>query len=93
MPGSDPQYVDLRPSCRRELTALITIRSKPGMIISDHGTEFTSNAILTRPEDHKVEWHTAPGKPMRNGFVESFDGRTRDAGRSDAQSFSGEVLQ
>ena len=30
----------------RELTELIARRGKPGMIVSDHGTEFTSNAIL-----------------------------------------------
>lgn len=30
----------------RELTALVDCRGKPGMIVSDHGTEFTSNAIL-----------------------------------------------
>jgi putative transposase len=27
----------------------------------------------------KVEWHyIAPGKPMQNGFIESFNGRLRD---------------
>ena len=31
----------------RELTALIDARSKPGMIVSDNGTEFTSNAWIT----------------------------------------------
>lgn len=30
----------------RELTDLGRRRGKPGMIVSDHGTEFTSNAIL-----------------------------------------------
>jgi transposase InsO family protein len=30
----------------RELTDLIARRGKPNMIVSDHGTEFTSNAIL-----------------------------------------------
>jgi putative transposase len=30
----------------RELTTLIERRGKPGMIVSDHGTELTSNAIL-----------------------------------------------
>lgn len=63
----------------RELTALIEHRGKPGMIVSDHGTEFTSNAILAWSKDHRVEWHyIAPGKPMQNGFVESFNGRMRD---------------
>lgn len=63
----------------RELTELVARRGKPGMIVSDHGTEFTSNAILAWSKDHKVEWHyIAPGKPMQNGFCESFNGRMRD---------------
>jgi putative transposase len=49
------------------------------MIVSDHGTELISNAILAWQEDRHVEWHyIAPGKPMQNGFVESFNGRLRD---------------
>jgi putative transposase len=63
----------------RELTNLIGRRGKPGMIVSDHGTEFTSNAILAWSKDHRVERHyIAPGKPMQNGFCESFNGRMRD---------------
>jgi putative transposase len=63
----------------RELTDLIGRRGKPGMIVSDNGTEFTSNAILAWSKDHGVEWHyIAPGKPMQNGYVESFNGRMRD---------------
>ena len=30
----------------RELEAVIAIRGKPAMIVSDNGTELTSNAIL-----------------------------------------------
>ena len=63
----------------RELAALIERRGKPGMIVSDNGTELTSNAILTFATERKIEWHDiAPGKPMPNGFVESFNGRMRD---------------
>ncbi|MDM7255751.1 MAG: IS3 family transposase [Paracoccus sp. (in: a-proteobacteria)] len=63
----------------RELTTLIERRGKPGMIVSDNGTELTSNAILKWCAEAKVEWHyIAPGKPMQNGFVESFNGRMRD---------------
>jgi putative transposase len=35
----------------RELTGLIDARGKPGMIVSDNGTEFTSNAILGWAKD------------------------------------------
>ena len=49
------------------------------MIVSDNGTEFTSNAMLAWPEEQNIPWHfIAPGKPMQNGFCESFNGRMRD---------------
>jgi putative transposase len=63
----------------RELTALIAHRGRPGMIVSDNGTELTSTAILAWAEEHRVAWHyIAPGKPTQNGFAESFNGRMRD---------------
>jgi putative transposase len=63
----------------RELTALVARRGKPAVIVSDHGTEFTSNAMLAWTEEAKVGWHfIAPGKPMQNGVCESFNGRMRD---------------
>lgn len=63
----------------RELTAIIERRGKPDMIVSDNGTEFTCNAMLAWCKDSKVNWHfIAPGKPMQNGFIESFNGRMRD---------------
>jgi putative transposase len=63
----------------RELEAIIAIRGKPAMIISDNGTELTSNAVLRWAADQGIEWHyIAPGKPMQNAFVESFNGRLRD---------------
>jgi putative transposase len=43
------------------------------MVVSDNGTELTSNAILAWQQERGVEWHyIAPGKPMQNGFIESF---------------------
>lgn len=63
----------------RELTAVVSVRGKPQMIVSDNGTEFTSNAILSWAKDHAVDWHyIAPGRPMQNGYIESFNGRLRD---------------
>lgn len=63
----------------RELDAVIAQRGRPGTIVSDNGTEFTSMTILSWCQDTAIQWHyIAPGKPMQNGFVESFNGRFRD---------------
>jgi putative transposase len=63
----------------RELDRLLVAYGKPKTIVSDNGTELTSNAILRWSDDHKIEWHyIAPGKPMQNAFAESFIGRMRD---------------
>ena len=63
----------------RELDAIAMKRGYPCMIVSDNGTELTSNAILAWQQERLVEWHyIAPGKPMQNGFVEAFNGRLRD---------------
>ena len=63
----------------RELSAFIERRGKPGLIVSDHGTEFTSNAVLSWFPDNQIARHfIAPGKPMQNGFCENFNGRMRD---------------
>jgi len=70
----------------RELDLLIAAHGKPGAIVSDNGTELTSNAILAWTGQTGVDWHyIAPGKPMQNTFIESFNGRLRD-------EFSNETL-
>lgn len=63
----------------RELTAIMTRREKPKTIVSDNGTELTSMAVLKWCQETGIEWHyIAPGKPMQNAFVESFNGSFRD---------------
>ena len=71
----------------RELTELIRNRGKPGMIVSGvedgaqshRGTELTCNAVLAWCSEASINWHyIAPGKPMQNGYAESFNGRMRD---------------
>ncbi len=63
----------------REFDRIAEMRGYPCMVVSDNGTELTSNALLQWQEERCVEWHyIAPGKPMQNGFVESFNGRLRD---------------
>lgn len=48
-------------------------RGKPKMVVSDNGSELTSNAILTWADQSRVAWHyIAPGKPKQNAFIESF---------------------
>ncbi|OAH37867.1 hypothetical protein AX777_23115 [Sphingobium yanoikuyae] len=44
-----------------------------------YGTELTSNVVLAWCGEIGVEWYyIAPGRPMQNGYVESFNGRMRD---------------
>lgn len=63
----------------RELDRIIEERGKPRMIVGDNGSEFTSDAILQWADRAKVDWHyIAPGKPIQNAFIESFNGRLRD---------------
>lgn len=63
----------------RELDALIAIRGKPAMIVSDNSTELTSNAMLMWVADATIDRHcTAPSKPTQNVIVESFNGQMRD---------------
>ena len=63
----------------REPTSLMGSRGKPHRVVSDNDTELASSAILRWSQERRVEWdYVAPGKPMQNGFIESFNGRLRD---------------
>ncbi len=63
----------------RELETLVARRGAPKTIVSDNGTEFTSNAVLGWCAGARIDWHYIEcGKPTQNGFVESFNGRMRD---------------
>jgi putative transposase len=63
----------------RELEAVIAWRGRPGICVSDNGTELTSMAILRWGQERSIQWHyIAPGKPQQNAFIESFNGRLRD---------------
>ncbi len=62
-----------------ELDNIAQWRGNPLLVVSDNGTEFTSNAMLRWQQGRRVEWHDiAPGKPMHNGLVESFIGPLGD---------------
>jgi putative transposase len=63
----------------RELTRQIGPRGKPHAVVSDNGTELTSSALLRWSQERQVEWHfIAPGRPMQNGVVESFNARLQN---------------
>ncbi len=63
----------------REMRAIIERRGRPGAIISDNGTEFTSVAVLAFTQELKLDWHyIAPGNQAQNAMAESFQGRMRD---------------
>jgi putative transposase len=63
----------------RELEKIVTERGVPEAIRCDNGPEFTSRHILAWAIERKIELvHIEPGRPMQNGYVESFHGKLRD---------------
>ena len=62
-----------------ELEQVIESRGKPGRILSDNGTEFTSVAVVKWYQEKGIKWdYIQPGKPYQNGYIESFNGKLRD---------------
>jgi putative transposase len=63
----------------RLLEELKKQRGLPAQIRSDNGPEFTSRALDQWAYENGIRWHyIQPGRPMENGYVESFNGRLRD---------------
>ena len=63
----------------RVLDCVIEQRGAPTSIRCDNGPEFTSRHFLTWCEKRKIQTtYIQPGRPMQNGYVESFNGRLRD---------------
>lgn len=63
----------------RELDRIIVWRGRPEAVLSDNGTELTSNAILAWTDERRIAWrYIQPGKPVQNAFAESFNARLRD---------------
>lgn len=62
----------------RECLRAVPDTSISGRRVVRELTELTSNAVLAWCSEIGVEWHhIAPGKPMQNGYAESFNGRMR----------------
>jgi len=52
---------------------------KPEAIVIDNGSEFTSQVMDQWAYENQVQLHfITPGRPMENGFIESFNGKFRD---------------
>ena len=63
----------------RVLEWIIDQRGTPEAIRCDNGPEFTSRHFLAWCEDRRITLtHIQPGRPMQNGWIESFNGRFRD---------------
>lgn len=45
-----------------------------------YGTELTCTAVPKWAQDQRIGWHycIAPGKPLKNGYVQSFSARMHD---------------
>ena len=71
--GISGQYVT------RLLDQAATFRGYPRAVRTDNGPEFTSRAFIGWAQAHGIRHILiAPGKPMQNGYIESFNGKFRD---------------
>ena len=71
--GISGQYVT------RLLDRAATFRGFPLAVRTDNGPEFTSRAFMAWAHSHGVRHILIePGRPMQNGYIESFNGRFRD---------------
>jgi putative transposase len=63
----------------RELDAIAAERGYPTMTLSDNGPEFTGKALDAWAYQRGVKLQfIRPGKPVENGYVESFNGKLRN---------------
>lgn len=63
----------------RVLDQVARFRGYPQAVRTDNGPEFTSRAFLAWTQQHRIRHILIqPGKPMQNGYIESFNGKFRD---------------
>lgn len=63
----------------RLLDQAACFRGYPRAVRTDNGPEFTSRAFIAWTQQHRIEHLLIdPGKPMQNGYIESFNGKFRD---------------
>jgi putative transposase len=63
----------------RLLDHAAVFRGYPAAVRTDNGPEFTSRVFIAWTQRHHVRHLLIePGKPMQNGYIESFNGKFRD---------------
>ncbi len=63
----------------RLLDRAATFRGYPRAVRTDNGPEFTSRAFMGWANTHGIRHILIqPGRPMQNGYIESFNGKFRD---------------
>jgi putative transposase len=63
----------------RLLDRAATFRGYPSAVRTDNGPEFTSRAFIAWAQGHGIRHILIePGRPMQNGYIESFNGKFRD---------------
>ena len=71
--GISGQYVT------RLLDQAALFRGYPATVRTDNGPEFTSRAFMGWTQSHGIRHILIePGRPMQNGYIESFNGKFRD---------------
>jgi putative transposase len=71
--GISGQYVT------RLLDQAAVFRGYPSAVRTDNGPEFTSRAFMAWAQSHGIRHILIePGRPMQNGYIESFNGKFRD---------------
>ena len=71
--GISGQYVT------RLLDQAAVFRGYPAAVRTDNGPEFTSRAFISWAQSHGIRHILIePGRPMQNGYIESFNGKFRD---------------
>jgi putative transposase len=62
------------------LSQIVAERGTPESITADNGSEFASRAMDAWSYQHGIRLEfIRPGRPVENGYIESFNGRLRDA--------------
>jgi putative transposase len=57
----------------------VALRGGPESIPTDHGSAFAGQAMAVWAQQAGVKWDfIQPGRPVQNGYIESFNGRLRD---------------